>query len=38
MTTSTTIAGIYHNGKIELSKTPHDMSDDTPVIVAFQPL
>ena len=32
---STTIQGVYRDGKIELSTTPHDVSDDTPVIVTF---
>ncbi len=32
---STTIQGVYRQGKIELSTTPHDVSDDTPVVVTF---
>ena len=32
---STTIQGVYRDGKIELSTTPRDVSDDTPVIVTF---
>ncbi len=32
---STTIQGVYRDGKIELSTAPHDVSDDTPVIVTF---
>lgn len=30
-----TIEGVYRDGKIELLKTPRDVSDDTPVIVTF---
>ena len=29
------IEGTYSNGKIELSEVPHDISDDTKVIVTF---
>ena len=32
---STTIQGVYRDGKIELSATPSDVSEDTPVIVTF---
>lgn len=32
---STTIQGVYRDGKIELSTTPRDVSDDTLVIVTF---
>lgn len=32
---STTIQGVYRDGKIELSTTPGDVSDETPVIVTF---
>ena len=32
---STTIQGVYRDGKIELSTTPLNVSDDTPVIVTF---
>ena len=32
---STTIEGIYRNGKIELSETPRDMSEGTRVVVTF---
>ena len=32
---SPTIQGVYRDGRIELSTTPHDVSDDTPVIVTF---
>ena len=31
----TTIEGIYHDGKIELSKTPRGVCEGTPVIVTF---
>ena len=34
---SITIEGIYRNGKVELSKTPYDMCEGTPVIVIFLP-
>ena len=34
---STTIRGVFRDGKIELSTMPHDVSDDTPVIVTFIP-
>lgn len=34
---SITIEGIYRNGKVELSETPSDMCEDTPVIVIFRP-
>ena len=37
MTTTTTIEGIYRNGKVELSETPSDMCEGTPVIVTFLP-
>ena len=30
-----TIEGVYRDGKIELLRTPRDVSDDTPVIVTF---
>ena len=30
-----TIEGVYRDGKIELLKTPRDVSDDTPVILTF---
>ena len=33
----TTIEGIYRDGKIELSKTPRDVYDGTPVMVTFLP-
>ena len=29
------VEGTYSNGKIELSETPHGVSDDTKVIVTF---
>ena len=29
------IEGIYRNGKIELTETPNDVSDETRVIVTF---
>lgn len=32
---STTIEGTYRNGKIELSETPQDVSEGTPVVVTF---
>ena len=32
-----TIEGVYRDGKIELLRTPRDVSDDTPVIVTFLP-
>ena len=32
-----TIAGVCRDGKIELLRTPRDVSDDTPVIVTFLP-
>ncbi|MDE0638505.1 MAG: hypothetical protein OXI43_21900 [Candidatus Poribacteria bacterium] len=32
---STTIEGVYHNGKIELSETPSDVCEGTRVIVTF---
>ena len=32
---STTIQGVYRDGKVELSTTPGDVSNDTPVIVTF---
>ena len=32
---STTIEGIYRNGKIELSKTPNDVCEGTRVVVTF---
>ena len=31
----TTIEGMYRGGKIELSETPRDVCEDTPVIVTF---
>jgi hypothetical protein len=31
----TAIQGVYRNGAIQLLETPHNMSDDTPVIVTF---
>ena len=34
---STTIEGIYRNGKIELSETPSDVCEGTRAIVAFIP-
>ena len=34
---STTIQGVYRDGKIELLRTPRNVSDDTPVIVTFLP-
>ena len=37
MTTPTTIEGIYRDGKVELSETPSDMCEGTPVIVTFLP-
>ena len=33
----TTIEGIYRDGKVELSETPSDVCEGTPVIVAFLP-
>ncbi|MDE0042986.1 MAG: hypothetical protein OXT74_13185 [Candidatus Poribacteria bacterium] len=30
-----TIEGVYRDGKIELLRTPRDVSDNTPVIVTF---
>ena len=33
----TTIEGMYRDGKIELSETPRDVCEDTPVIVTFLP-
>ena len=33
----TTIEGMYRGGKIELSETPRDVCEDTPVIVTFLP-
>ena len=30
-----TIEGVYRDGKIELLRTPRDVSGDTPVIVTF---
>lgn len=32
---SITLQGVYRDGKIELLRTPRDVSDDTPVIVTF---
>lgn len=32
---STTIEGVYHNGKIELSETPSDVCEGTRVIVTL---
>ena len=32
---STTIEGIYRNGKIELSETPRDVCEGTRVVVTF---
>ncbi len=37
MTTPTTIEGIYRDAKVELSETPSDMCEGTPVIVTFLP-
>ena len=37
MTATTTIEGIYRDGKVELSETPSDMCEGTPVIVTFLP-
>ena len=34
---STTIKGIYRNGKIELSETPSDVCEGTRVVVTFLP-
>ena len=34
---STTIEGIYRNGKIEISKTPSDVCEGTRVVVTFLP-
>ena len=34
---STTIEGIYRNGKIELSETPSDVCEGTRVVVTFLP-
>ena len=34
---STTIEGVYRNGKIELSETPSDVCEGTRVVVAFLP-
>lgn len=34
---STTIEGIHRDGKVELSETPSDMCEGTPVIVTFLP-
>ena len=34
---STTIEGVYHNGKIELSETPSDVREGTRVVVYFLP-
>ena len=31
----TAIQGIYRNGKIQLTEAPHNVRDDTPVIVTF---
>jgi len=31
----TSIHGVYRNGKIELTERPHDVRDETPVIVTF---
>ena len=33
----TTIEGVYHNEKIELSETPRDVCEGTRVIVTFLP-
>ncbi len=33
----TTIEGVYRGGKIELSETPREARDGTPVIVTFLP-
>ena len=35
---STTIEGIYRNGKIELSETPSDVCEGTRVVVTILPL
>lgn len=32
---STTIEGVYQDGKIELSETPNDVCEDTRVVVIF---
>ena len=37
MTAPITIEGIYRAGKVELSETPSDMCEGTPVIVTFLP-
>ena len=34
---STTIEGVYRNGKIELSETPSDVCEGTRVVVTFLP-
>jgi hypothetical protein len=31
----TAIQGIYRDGKIQLTEAPHNVSDNTPVIVTF---
>jgi hypothetical protein len=31
----TTVEGVYRNGKIELIELPHNLHEDTPVIVTF---
>ena len=31
----TAIQGIYRDGKIQLTEVPHNVRDDTPVIVTF---
>jgi len=31
----TSVQGIYRKGKFQLSQTPENISDDTPVIVTF---
>jgi hypothetical protein len=31
----TSIAGIYRNGRVELTERPHDLQDETRVIVTF---
>ncbi len=33
----TSVAGVFRNGKTELSELPDDVRDETPVIVTFVP-
>lgn len=33
----TSVAGVYRNGRIELSETPGDVREESPVIVTFLP-